>query len=43
MYYSITKINNIKVFNDYWVDLENHPDSNIHDMLSNSHRRAAVS
>jgi len=32
----------MKVFNDYWVDLVNHPDANIHEMLSDSHRRAAV-
>ncbi|XP_029345825.1 plexin domain-containing protein 2-like [Acyrthosiphon pisum] len=42
IYYNSTTINNINVFNDYWVDLENHPDANIHDMLSDSHRRAAT-
>lgn len=32
-------INNIRVFNDFWVVLENYPDANIHDMLSDSRRR----
>lgn len=34
-----TAINNIRVFNDFWVVLENYPDANIHDMLSHSRRR----
>lgn len=42
IYYNSTIINNSELFNDYWVDLENHPNAHIHDMLSDSHRRAAT-
>ncbi|XP_025205299.1 plexin domain-containing protein 2 [Melanaphis sacchari] len=42
IYYNSTTINDLKVFNDYWVDLVNHPDANVHEMLSDSHRRAAT-
>ncbi|KAL5236397.1 hypothetical protein ACI65C_003807 [Semiaphis heraclei] len=41
-YYNTTKINNIKVFNDYWVDLENNRDANIYHMLSDSYRKTAA-
>ncbi|CAH1723849.1 plexin domain-containing protein 2 [Aphis gossypii] len=42
IYYNSTTFNDMKIFNDYWVDLVNHPDANIHEMLSDSHRRAAT-
>ncbi|VVC36342.1 Hypothetical protein CINCED_3A022425 [Cinara cedri] len=42
IYYNSSTINNKSLFNNYWIDLENHPNSSVHEMLSDSHRRAAT-
>jgi len=42
IYYNSTTTNDINTFNGYWIDLITHPNANIHEMLSDSHRRAAT-
>ncbi|XP_063987454.1 plexin domain-containing protein 2 [Diachasmimorpha longicaudata] len=41
-YYNSTFIVDESIGRSFWVDLDNHPDKQINDLLSDSHRRAAT-
>lgn len=41
-YYNSTFIVNDGICKKYWVDMDNHPDLRVNNLLSQSHRRAAV-
>lgn len=42
-YYNSTFIIDESIAKTYWVDMDNHPNRKVNDLLSQSHRRAAVS
>ncbi|XP_050428776.1 plexin domain-containing protein 2-like isoform X2 [Adelges cooleyi] len=42
IYYNSTAINDSNIFKKYWKELKNNPNANVHEMLSDSHRRAAT-
>lgn len=42
-YYNSTFFSDENIAKMYWVDMDNHPDRQVNDLLSKSHRRAAVS
>ncbi|CAL1679016.1 unnamed protein product [Lasius platythorax] len=41
-YYNSTFIIDAEICNKYWVDMDNHPDLRVNNLLSQSHRRAAT-
>lgn len=42
-YYNSTFIVDENIGKSFWVDMDKHPNSKVNDLLSQSHRRAAVS
>ncbi|KAF7994937.1 hypothetical protein HCN44_004409 [Aphidius gifuensis] len=41
-YYNSTLIIDEKIGKEYWIDIDNHPDKKINELLSQSHRRATT-